>query len=358
MFHNICVRATQRSPDARPRTFLITCARRCADMTAASGMASSALEQHPIPLDGNVCCRAARDFCVAWLTGSRIFPFRRSGLFCVLERAGSAAAAAGRLLAAPGAARAARHGGPLLEPLVLGPHPLQLDLRGSPSTAQVWCRRACLCSRQPFGAVLYLQGRARDRVCKLWFSIIRPGPGFRNNVLLGGKKSHEKSALWTRRLKSKKGKFIFGRPGTAHLRGASSVVCVTTLCSQKDERISRSPQPHHTDASRTQHTCVRAQTVHLQRQDNRTAPHRPTVPGSRASWAARAAPCPARPHAPTARACPPPWQRRRVLLQNGGPRREERVGRPRRDRRRRRPPPRPSRARAPPRPSRRAVPVA
>ena len=72
---------------------------------------------------------------------------------------------------------------------------------------------------------------------------------------------------------------IFGRPGTAHLRGARRpspwCMCDNTQV-HKRTCISRSSQPHRTDASRTQHTCVRAQTVHLQRQDNRTAPHRPT----------------------------------------------------------------------------------
>jgi hypothetical protein len=58
------------------------------------GMASSAHEQQPISLDGEVCGRHARDFCVARLTRSRSLPFRRSGVafVCVLERPRSAAA--------------------------------------------------------------------------------------------------------------------------------------------------------------------------------------------------------------------------------------------------------------------------
>ena len=43
-------------------------------------MASSAHEQQPISLDGEVCGHAARDFCVARLTQSRSLPFRRSGV--------------------------------------------------------------------------------------------------------------------------------------------------------------------------------------------------------------------------------------------------------------------------------------
>ena len=99
-------------------------------------MASSAHEQQPISLDGEVCSRAARDFCVAGLTGSRSLPFRRSGVAFFAytgatwsRTAGSAAAAAGRLLAGPGAVRTARRGGSLLDPLVLDPRAPKLLAR-------------------------------------------------------------------------------------------------------------------------------------------------------------------------------------------------------------------------------------
>jgi hypothetical protein len=145
--------------NARPTpglTLFSSPARRCADMTAASGMARSALEQHPIPLDGNVCCRATRDFCVAWLTGSRIFPFRRSGLFCVLERVEPQLAARPPPLAAssqrqePRAPRATA--GRCCSRWSLVHTPSSSTSGDRPPQPSVWCR-------QPFGAVLYLQGQ-------------------------------------------------------------------------------------------------------------------------------------------------------------------------------------------------------
>ena len=134
-------------------------------------MASSAHEQHPISLDGEVCSRAARDFRVAGLTVSVSLPFRRSEWpsLRVLERP-MEPQLAGRPppLAACSQRQEpcepARHGGWFLDPRVLGPRAPELDRH---AVAPAWalevcgalecCRSAVRCARSA--------ARARRTLC-------------------------------------------------------------------------------------------------------------------------------------------------------------------------------------------------